>query len=231
MPHWMPLPRFLARSAVMSNPHPVPRYGVIVPVKPPAFAKSRLRELGDTVRRDLVVALAVDTVTAALECPLVDVVLAVTDDFSLAGGLAELGAEVVPDPTTDDLNATLDQAAAELERRRPGLRVAALCADLPALRPAELTRVLTVGAAMSQAFVADAAGVGTTLLVAASRKDFTPLFGAGSRQAHLDAGATEIELDDIDSVRRDVDTPADLRAATELGLGSRTSLVTTGLRL
>ncbi len=215
----------------MSSSAALPHYGIVVPVKPPAVAKSRLLGLGDDARRDLVVAFAADTVTAALESPLVDLVLVVTDDFILAGGLAELGADVIPDGTTDDLNGSLVQAAAELHRRRPDLRVAAMCADLPALRSEELTRALAAAADEGQSFVSDSAGVGTTVLVAVSPADFMPQFGTGSRAGHLSDGAMEIDLADIPTLRRDVDTPADLAAALDLGVGARTSMVTTRLRL
>lgn len=214
----------------MSNPAPQPRYGIIVPVKPAAIAKSRLSRLGDDLRRDLVVAFAADTILAAAQSPLVDVVLAVTDDHQLARSLSELGALVIPDGTTDDLNGTLLEAAYEVRRRRPELRVAALCADLPALRADDLTRAL-VTAPPSLSFVADRAGVGTTLLVAPTPQLFTPRFGPDSRDAHLDAGAVELDIADIASLRHDVDTPADLVAALELGVGPRTSTVVTGLTL
>jgi 2-phospho-L-lactate/phosphoenolpyruvate guanylyltransferase len=227
----MPPPRLLARSSVMSSTATQPHYGIVVPVKPPAFAKSRLVGLGDAARRDLVVAFAADTVTAALASALVDLVLVVTDDVDLARGLAGLGAEVIPDGTTDDLNASLQQGAAELHRRRPDLRIGAVCADLPALRPEELTRALTAAADVGQSFVADSDGAGTTALVAVSPEVFMPQFGAGSRAVHLSGGATEIDLADIPTMRRDVDTPTDLVAALELGVGTRTSLVVTGLRL
>lgn len=198
-----------------------PRFGVIVPVKPQSIAKSRLGRLGDDVRRSLAAAMAADTVAAALRADLVALVLVVTDDHILAAELRALGAEVVPDATVDDLNATLVQAAAELTRRRPGVRPAALCADLPALRPAELDRALA--AADGSAFVADTDRVGTTLLTAADAPTFHPCFGPGSRDGHRAAGAVEIELAGLDSVRRDVDTPEDLAAALRLGAGPRTS--------
>lgn len=227
MPHaWI-----LARSSVMSPYSEPPHYGIIVPVKRRAVAKSRLLDLGDEVRGDLVVAFAADTVTAALESPLVDVVLAVTDDAAFARLLVGLGAGAIPDGATDDLNVSLLQAAAELHRRRPDLRIAALCADLPALRPGELTRALSAAADDRQSFVADSERVGTTFLAAPSPRDFLPRFGIGSRAAHLSDGAKEIDLDDIGSLRRDVDTPADLEAAIALGVGSRTATVTLGLRL
>ena len=205
------------------------RFGVVVPVKPPAVAKSRLGGLGDDVRRALASAFAADTVEAALACEPVSCVLVVTDDHVLARELAGTGVEVVPDGVAEDLNASLLQAAAELLRRHPGLRIAALCADLPALRPSELTRVLNAASSETMSFVPDADGAGTTVVTAPDLETFRPRFGHDSRAAHLDAGADEIDVDDIASVRRDVDTPADLADVLRLGIGPRTSRVTAGL--
>jgi 2-phospho-L-lactate guanylyltransferase len=210
---------------------PSRRFAVLVPVKPPAFAKSRLGDLGDAARSDLATAFAVDTVTAALACPSVARVLVVTDDHELAAGLADLGVDVIPDGTTDDLNGTLRLAAAEMHRREPDLSLVALCADLPALRPDELALALDASSPSGLSFVADAEGVGTTAVVAATLDDFAPAFGAASRQRHLDAGAHEIDGVDVPSVRRDVDDRATLAEATRLGLGRRTSLVVTLLGL
>jgi 2-phospho-L-lactate guanylyltransferase len=207
------------------------RFAVLVPVKPPAFAKSRLGDLGDAARRDLATAFAVDTVTAALACPCVARVLVVTDDHELAAGLTGLGVEVIPDGTTDDLNGTLRLGAAEMHRRDPGLALVALCADLPALRPDELALALEAASPSGLSFVADADGVGTTAVVAATLDDFDPAFGAGSRRRHLDAGAHEIDGIDVPSLRRDVDDRTALGEATRLGLGLRTSLVVTMLGL
>ena len=150
------------------------RFAVLVPVKPPAFAKSRLADLGDAARRELATAFAVDTVSAALASPVVDRVLVVTDDHELARGLADLGVDVIPDGTTDDLNETLRLAAAEMHRRDPDLRLVALCADLPALRPDELAVALAAAPHDGMAFVADAEGVGTTAVVASAPETFRP---------------------------------------------------------
>jgi 2-phospho-L-lactate guanylyltransferase len=207
------------------------RYAVLVPVKPPAFAKSRLRDLGDDARRDLATAFAVDTVTAALACPSVERVLVVTDDHELARGLVELGVEVIPDGTTDDLNGTLLLAAAEMHRRHPALRLVALCADLPALRPDELATALGACSPDAMSFVADQQGVGTTAVVAPTLETFRPAFGPGSRQRHLDGGAREVDGVDVPSLRRDVDDRDDLAEAMRLGVGRRTSLVATLLGL
>lgn len=212
----------------MSTSSP-PRFAVVVPAKPPVRAKSRLGGLGDEVRRSLATAFALDTVAAALDCELVGSVLVVTDDHRLAEEVRRLGAQVVPDGTADDLNGSLEQGAAELYRRDPALHLAGLCADLPALRPAELARALAAAAPTRLGFVADADGLGTTLVTAPDLGLFRPRFGPGSRAQHLAAGAVEIDEEGLDSLRRDVDTPADLKEALRLGIGPHTSRVTADL--
>jgi 2-phospho-L-lactate guanylyltransferase len=207
------------------------QYGVVVPVKRLSAGKSRLSGLGDDVRRELVGAFVTDTVSALLDTASVARVLVVTDEASLAGWLAGLGVDAVPDARSEDLNANLVQGAAELLRRSPGLRPAAVCADLPALRPDELSAVLATVAPDRAAFVADAAGVGTTLYTAPHLEAFDPRFGFRSREAHLDAGAVELDTTAAPSVSRDVDTPEDLRAALDLGVGNRTSFVLTAAGL
>ena len=208
-----------------------PRHAVVVPVKPPAFAKSRLAALGDEARGALVVAFAADTITAVLETPSVAGVLAITDDHVLAAALSDLGAFVIPDAVADDLNGSLVQAAFEAHRRWPEAALAAVCADLPALRPDELDRALGAAPQDRMSFVADAAGSGTTAVVSPSLDLFVPRFGPGSRKEHLEAGAVEIDLVDVPTLRQDVDTPADLSAALELGVGGRTSMAAAVIRL
>lgn len=221
----------------MSSPTPRPLSGsvptgaaptrcvVVVPVKPPSFGKSRLVGMTDEQRRELAEAFALDTVQAAVSTPGVEAVLVVTDDFRLAAAMQALGCAVMPDGASDDLNATLVQAAAEVVRRWPDAVPVALCADLPALRPAELGDVLSevveqvaTGRAV---FVRDRAGVGTTLYAAAAER-FAPSFGLDSAARHADSGAAEVGSD-APSVRADVDDLADLGAALVAGVGPHTS--------
>lgn len=201
-----------------------------MPLKPLELAKSRLAAAGG-LRPALALAFALDTVTAALACPAVRDVTVVTDDERAGAELAALGAFVIADVPGAGLNAALAHGAATVRRRHGGGRsaVGALNGDLPALRAAELAEVLTAAAgAPERAFLADAAGVGTTLLTAAAGSPLSPAFGGASRDRHLGSGAHELTVP-APSVRRDVDTPGDLRVALALGVGPATAAATAGL--
>ncbi|GAA1430766.1 2-phospho-L-lactate guanylyltransferase [Streptomyces thermospinosisporus] len=205
------------------------QWTLLVPLKPLAQAKSRLADTADDgLRPGLALAFARDTVAAALACPAVRDVVVVTDDALAARELAAQGAAVVPDVPRGGLNAALAHAASAARARGAGA-LAALNADLPALRPRELARVLECAAAFPRAFLADAAGTGTTLLSAAPDRELHPLFGPDSRTRHRASGAVELladpvdSMDSVDSVRQDVDTGEDLRAALALGVGPHTA--------
>ncbi|MFF0968323.1 2-phospho-L-lactate guanylyltransferase [Streptomyces sp. NPDC003703] len=200
------------------------QWTLVIPLKPLARAKSRLSDTAhDGVRPQLALAFAQDTVAAALACAEVAGVAVVTDDALAARELAALGARIVPDTPRAGLNAALAHGAAAV-RAAGGGPVAALNADLPALRPAELARVLSAAARFPRAFLADAAGIGTTLLAVGAGRELRPAFGTGSRLRHRESGAVELGPDAVDSVRQDVDTGDDLRAALALGVGPRTAL-------
>ncbi|MGW1540980.1 2-phospho-L-lactate guanylyltransferase [Streptomyces sp. NPDC002309] len=203
---------------------------LVVPVKSLARAKSRLADAAaDTLRPGLALAFAQDTVAAALASPAVGDVAVVTDDELAGRELAALGARVVSDEPGGGLNAALAHGAAAVRARRPKSPVAALNADLPALRPAELAQVLDAAAEFPRAFLADAAAIGTTLLAAAPDRELLPAFGLDSRARHRCGGAQELALTGVDSVRQDVDTAEDLRAALALGVGPRTAAATARL--
>ena len=204
--------------------HVTGNWAVVVPLKPLALAKSRLAPAAGAVRPALALAFALDTVAAALACGEVADVTVVTDDPTAGAELAGIGAFVVPDAPAAGLNAALRYGVERVRERRPRAAVAALNGDLPALRSAELSQVLRDAAlAQERAFLADAAGVGTTLLAAPSDSPLLPAFGGASRARHLASGAREILLPDVPSVRQDVDTGEDLRVALALGVGGRTA--------
>src|SRR5215467_598871 len=191
-------------------------WSLVVPVKVLARAKSRLASLAGPDRPALALAMAADTVAAALDCPQVGRVIVVTDDPQAAEELAGLGAVIVPDRPGRGLNEALRHGAAHAASRWPRSGIGGLAADLPALRPAELGVALRAAARWPQAFVPDFAGSGTTLYAVRPGTAFRP---------RLAAGAAEITRPGLASLRRDVDEPADLRGARELGLGTRTAAV------
>ena len=194
-------------------------WAIVVPVKRLAVAKSRLL-VPPALRRDLALAMALDSVRAALACPLVSAVVAVNDDADATEQLQALGARVVRDEPDAGLNSALVHGAAELRRAvAVSGGVAALSADLPALRPAELAAVLAAASGAAGAVVADASGTGPTLLMAGPGAPFRPAFGADSRAAHVAAGALDLTGIAGPSLRRDVDTLADLRTAHLLVCG------------
>ncbi len=216
-------------------------WSVLLPVKVLARAKSRLAELAGPHRAELALALACDTVAAVRACEAAARVIVITDDQVAAAALRELGAVIVPDEPRDGLNAALRHGARYAAARwpgpgpgpragpgpgpgpGPGAGTAALSADLPALRPAELARALSAAAAWPNSFVADAAGDGTTMYAATPGAAFRPAFGPASRARHAAAGAAELSLAGVPGLRRDVDTPGDLRDAAGLGLGPRSA--------
>lgn len=211
---------------------PPVEWSLVVPLKPLAAAKSRLAEAVGPVRPGLALAFAQDTVAAALSCEAVRNVTVVTDDPLAGAALSALGARVQADSPAAGLNAALRHGADVVRRRHPTAAVAALNADLPALRPTELAAVLRAAARRpGRSFLADAAGIGTTLLAATAGTALAPAFGGPSRARHRASGAHEIVLPDVDSVRRDVDTGEDLAAALVLGVGPYTrALLRPGLR-
>ena len=143
-----------------------------------------------------------------------------SDDGSQGNDGAELGVQ-------DLLNAALRHGAGVAARRWPGTGLAALTADLPALSPSELAAALRSAALAAfparASFVPDAAGVGTTMYAVPPGGEFRPLFGGASRARHAASGAAELAFGDMAGLRRDVDTPDDLRAALALGAGQKTT--------
>ncbi|MDQ0793786.1 2-phospho-L-lactate guanylyltransferase [Streptomyces sp. B1I3] len=212
---------------IATNTDPTGPWSLVVPLKPLARAKSRLgRATGEELRPRLALAFALDTVAAALSCRAVRDVVVVTDDPVAAPALAALGARTVPDAPAAGLDAALEHGVRSVRSRRPDAAVAALNADLPALRAEELARVLEFSTEFPRAFVTDAQGIGTTFLSAMPGFELRPSFGGPSRARHLESGAVEVSAPGLDSVRRDVDTGDDLRVALELGVGRFTAGLT-----
>jgi 2-phospho-L-lactate guanylyltransferase len=196
------------------------RWGVVVPVKRLAVAKTRLGAYGDALRQSLALAFAADVVLAARTCPAVAAVLVVTDDERARAALSAPHVRIVPDDPDAGLNPALDHGADLLRLSEGTLAVATVSSDLPSLRAPDLEVALRAVPAGGRGFVADAAGTGTTLLAADAGAHLAPSYGPGSAERHARSGA--VLLAGTAALRRDVDTPADLRAAARLGVGPHT---------
>ena len=124
-------------------------WSVVIPVKVLALAKSRLADLADTDREAVVLAMAADTVAAAVACPAVGDVIVVSDDAAVRTEVEALGAEVIADGPGAGLNQALAAGAEHAAARWSGRGLAALTADLPALSARELTAALAAASAVS----------------------------------------------------------------------------------
>jgi 2-phospho-L-lactate guanylyltransferase len=159
----------------------MPRLGwtVVIPVKPAADGKSRLR-LPPAHRHAIVRAIALDTIEAAAACDRVARVRVVTADEPLLAAVASHdGVDVVRD-SASGLGAAIELGLAVTGT---DLARAVLLGDLPALKPRELSDALSLAARHDLAFVPDADGAGTVLATARAGVPFRPLFGVNSAAA------------------------------------------------
>ncbi|RXZ47284.1 2-phospho-L-lactate guanylyltransferase [Agromyces fucosus] len=200
---------------------PVGLWTVVIPVKAPAGAKTRLAAAVPPVEREaLARAFALDTIAAALAAGSVARVVVVGGDPTLVGA-AEFLAEPVDGPRglTSAIAYGIAQvrAADDEAELRP---VAVMLGDLPALAPEELDAALDAASRHPLAFVRDADGTGTTLATASAGVLLVPQFGVDSAARHAAAGFVELEASA--GLRRDVDTIDALAEALALGVGPRT---------
>ena len=201
-------------------------WAVVVPVKDARLGKSRLAgHLSDETRIALVRAMAGDTIAAAAAAPGVRLVVVVTGDAEVARtahALAGARVDVVLEPSVRGLNAAVLAGVDRVRELDARLGTGALLGDLPALRPDDLGAALAAASEHARAFVADAEGTGTTLLVVRPGIGLDPAFGPGSAHAHAARGHVRLDVDAGSSLRHDVDVLADLDAIEALGAGPRT---------
>ena len=230
---------------------------VVVPVKGNPGAKSRLSDrpdragLADAFALDTVAALlaarGVDRVLvvtgdgelasrlAALGADIVpEAPVSVADpEVSVAGVVAAPRSPVRRSALssallTDPLNAAIRHGLLVARAAYPQVNLAVMTGDLPALTPTDVEHALILAAAHERSLVPDAAGTGTTTLLALAGIPIEPRFGVRSRAAHEADGHVPLGLAASVSIRCDVDTTADLAVARRLGLGPHTRLLVGG---
>ena len=198
--------------------------GLVIAVKRLTAAKTRLAPVFSApTRESVVLAMLVDTITAATAVPALHTITVVTPDEVAADAARDLGARVLVDPTPDGHRNPLNNAltAAETAIRGEVSNIVALQGDLPALRSQELAEAIAAARAHRRSFVGDRHGTGTSALFAFGA-GLDPHFGPDSAQRHRHSGAVEL-TGAWPGLRCDIDTPDDLTVARRLGVGAATT--------
>ena len=196
---------------------------VVIPVKRLDAAKTRLGSPGDPRRPELALAFALDVIEACRRASSIGAVIVVTDDDEVIAGAP--GVMVCAEPNGGGLNAAIRAGAALVDGP-----IVALAGDLPCLTAEGLDAVLGDASRYPRSLLSDSEGSGSAMLLAHDSADLDPHFGVGSRAAHVLAGFADLADDPSDALRthlessrRDVDTPEDLRDALAIGVGSHTA--------
>ena len=197
---------------------------LIIAVKRLTAAKTRLAPVFSARTREAVVlAMLVDTLTAAAGVAALGSITVVTPDEAAAAAAIELGVGVLADPTPEGHNDPLNNAIGSAERTLAlsFSNIVVLQGDLPALQTQELSEAIAAARQHRRSFVADRLATGTAALCAFGAA-LDPQFGPDSCARHRRSGAIEL-TGAWPGLRCDVDTPADLAAARRLGVGSATA--------
>ncbi|BBZ14638.1 2-phospho-L-lactate guanylyltransferase [Mycobacterium branderi] len=197
---------------------------MIIAVKRLAAAKTRLAPVFSArTRESVVLAMLVDTLTAAKPVTSLRSITVITPDDAAAAAAAEAGAEVLFDPTPDGHGDPLNNAIAAAERAVAAVtpNIVVLQGDLPALQTQELAEAIGAARGYRRSFVADRLGTGTAALCAFGAP-LDPQFGPDSAARHRRSGAIEL-TGAWPGLRCDIDTPDDLKVARQLGVGPTTA--------
>jgi 2-phospho-L-lactate guanylyltransferase len=198
--------------------------GVIIAVKRLAAAKTRLTPAFSAgTREQVVLAMLIDTITAARAVSAVASITVVTPDDTAAAAARRLGAAVLFDDTPptepDPLNTAVRFAWATVTQQTANTVV--LQGDLPAVQTSELSEAVAQARSYRRSFVADRHGSGTAALFAFGAP-LNPLLGRDSARRHRDSGAVEL-TGPWPGLRCDIDTVEDLEAARLIGVGAATT--------
>ena len=190
-------------------------------------AKTRLLPSRDPARPELALAFLQDVLTALSEAESVAQVTVVTDDATVQQVATAAHHHWAPEAPHRGLN---DAALFGASFTPPHLGIAIVAGDLPCLTGEVVDLVLRSAGVYERTFIADAQGVGTTMLMSHTLSGCTPAFGERSRAHHVARGYVELGLSETAPERhrlapahRDVDTPVDLWDAIRIGVGPATT--------
>jgi 2-phospho-L-lactate guanylyltransferase len=193
------------------------RTTAIIPVKRFEHAKQRLAAaVPPGPRAALAEAMLHDVLASVGEAARVEETIVVTADPAVARTARSLGAGVLD--REEDGGHSEDASAGVAEAMTRGVeRVVLLPADCPLLDAAELDAHLAE-AAGSALVIPDRHGTGTNGLILSPPDAIEPAFGPDSCARHLDrarAAGCSCEVERIDSLALDLDTPEDLAQLRE----------------
>jgi 2-phospho-L-lactate guanylyltransferase len=191
----------------------------VVPVKPLEQAKSRLADVLDGKQRSvLVMKMLQHTLDILAGWTELAGVMVVSADERVLQFARQVGVEVLAEPDTPGLNASLQRAAQEV-CRRGGEAVLVVPVDLPCQQRSDLQLMLDHAAAPAVVVIApDRHNQGTNCLLVAPPGVIPFCFGSGSLQKHLAAAAqaaVTVYVVESQSLGLDVDNRDDLDMATE----------------
>jgi 2-phospho-L-lactate guanylyltransferase len=199
------------------------RTAAILPVKRFSLAKQRLGEsVTEQLRLDLARAMVGDVLAALSRCAAIELTIVVTNEPTVGAAADYTGAIVVADTAESGQSAAVsigvERALAEGAER-------ALCipGDCPALDPDELEILLDADHS-EVVIVPDRHGAGTNGLLLMPPDVMTPSFGPGSRERHGELAAragARSQVEQLSSLRLDIDTGADLAVLRELLAGGQ----------
>lgn len=198
--------------------------GLIIAVKRLAAAKTRLAPVFSARTREAVVlAMLVDTLSAAAAVNALRCITVITPDNAAAAAATGFGADVLADPTPEGHHDPLNNAIATAERvvAQTVPNIVVLQGDLPALQTWELAEAIAAARQHQRSFVADRQGSGTVALCAFGAA-LDPHFGPDSSARHRRSGAVEL-TGAWPGLQCDIDTPDDLVVARRLGVGAATA--------
>ena len=143
--------------------------GLIIAVKRLPAAKTRLAPVFSArTRENVVLAMLMDTLTAAGRVPALGSITVITPDGVAAAAATALGANVIADPTPEDHPDPLNNAIATAEQVLAGSfsNIVALQGDLPALQTQELAEAIAAARHYRRSLVANRLAKGTAALFA-----------------------------------------------------------------
>ncbi len=189
----------------------------VIPIKQLKNAKQRLAELlSAEERRELFKAMVEDVLTAVEACALIDELIIVTDDISVAALGRKFGAQISPEPETPGLIEAVTEMGRQLAEEDVTTMVF-LPGDVPLATAEELELVLEGFGLLDEPefLIVPASDLGGSNCVACSPPDcMTFGFGEDSFRRHLGI-ARNLGLNPIvaklPGIGLDIDTPSDLR--------------------